>query len=251
MLKSLENGTTPFRNRGWFSRFLLGFLAGAMILNLWLIFFYAPTEPIMGEVQRIFYFHVPAAILSFLAFGLVCAAGILYLITRKRKWDLLGHSAAEVGVLFCTLVLLSGPIWAKPTWNVWWTWEVRLTTTLILWMIFMAYLMVRSYAENPDQGARFAAVLGIIGFLDVPIIIMSVRLFGGLHPQVFKIQGGGGIDPAMEQTFMVSLATFFLLFLYLLLERYRLGCSDWETECLMEMTERQTVARPGILEESK
>ncbi|MBI4161795.1 MAG: cytochrome c biogenesis protein CcsA [Acidobacteria bacterium] len=231
---------------------LLPALAAAMVANLWLIFFYAPTEREMGEVQRIFYFHVPAAIMSFLAFFVVFAGSILFLATSRRAWDRLAQAAAEVGVLFCTLVLISGPIWARPVWGVWWTWEVRLTTTLILWLIYLAYLLVRSYAENPDQGAKFAAVLGIVGFLDVPIIWFSVRLFRGLHPTVLRVQGGGGLDPEMRRTFLFSLFTFFLLFLHLLRERARLGRFEWESECLAEELRRPPLpARAGPLRENR
>ena len=217
---------------------LFGILALAMSGSLGLIFFYAPTEREMGVVQRIFYFHVPSALISFLAFFVVCVASILFLATGKRSWDILGRSSAELGVLFCTLVLVTGPLWAKPIWNTWWTWEVRLTTTLILWMIYIAYLMVRNYAETPEQGARFAAVLGIVGFLDVPIIWISVRLYRGLHPTVFRVQGGGGLEPAMRVTFFICLGTFLLLYLVLLGHRARLGWMEWETEILQEETQR-------------
>jgi heme exporter protein C len=203
----------------------------------------------MGEVQRIFYFHVPSAIISFLAFLVVCIASILFLATGRKRWDILAHSSAEIGVLLCTLVLVSGPIWAKPVWGVWWTWEVRLTTTLILWLVYVAYLMVRSYTENPDQGARFAAVLGIVGFLDVPIIWFSVRLYRGLHPTVLRVQGGGGLDPQMRQVFLFSLFTFFLLFAFLLWLRTRIGHLDWESECLLEEASR--VRKAGSNEESR
>lgn len=227
-------------------RFLLGLLAVVMTVNLYLIFFVAPTERQMGEVQRIFYFHVPSAILSFLAFFLVFVASILFLTTGRKKWDLFAHGAAEVGVLLCSLVLVTGPIWAKPIWGVWWTWEVRLTTTLILWMIYVAYLMVRTHTDNPDQGARFAAVLGIVGFLDVPIIWFSVRLFRGIHPRVLRVQGGGGLEPHMRFVFLFSLFTFLLLLVYLVRERYRLGRLDWESECLLEEARRGAPAvRPG------
>lgn len=238
---SIETETDWSRRLVWI---LAAVLAAAMVINLYLIFFYAPTEREMGDVQRIFYFHVPSAIMSFLAFFLVCAASILYLATGRRRWDILAHSAAEIGVLFCTLVLVSGPVWAKPIWGVWWTWEVRLTTTLILWLIYVAYLMVRSYTENPDQGARFAAVLGIVGFLDVPIIWFSVRLYRGLHPAVLRIQGGGGLDPQMRQVFLFSLVTFLLLFTVLVWMRNRLGHLDWESECLVEEASRPAAAEP-------
>ena len=130
-----------------------------MLVNLYLVFQVAPTDSVLGEVQRIFYFHVPIAIMSFLAFFVVFIASIGFLIKRNARWDSVAHGAAEVGVVFVTLALISGVIWARPVWGTWWTWEPRLTTTLILWLIYVAYLMVRSYAPNKERGAVYAAFL--------------------------------------------------------------------------------------------
>src|SRR4030042_5901728 len=147
------------------SRILLGISFLLMVAALYLVFIYVPTEATMGVVQRIFYFHVPVAWVAFLAFFVVFVGSILYLWKRESKWDILAYSSAEVGIVFTTLVLITGPLWAKPTWGVWWVWDARLTTTLVLWLIYLAYLMVRSFALEESQGARFAAVVGIVGLI--------------------------------------------------------------------------------------
>lgn len=195
-----------------------------MIVNLYLIFQVAPTDAVLGHVQRIFYFHVPIAIVSFVAFFVVFIASIGYLITRKSGWDSVAHAAAEVGVVFVSLALLTGIVWARPVWNVWWTWEPRLTTTLILWLIYVAYLMLRSYVPNKSQGALYSAGLGIIGFIDVPIVYYSVQWWRSIHPSavVGPLAPSGALEPVMQYVLFYSMAVFLLLFLYLLLERMRL-----------------------------
>jgi heme exporter protein C len=218
---------------------LLPLVGGLMVICLYCVFDVVPNEVTMGVVQRIFYFHVPSAWVSFLAFGVVFAASILYLATRRWIWDTLAHAAAELGVLFCAIVLVTGPIWARPAWGTWWTWEARLTTTLILWLIFVAYLVLRGQAEDRAQEARFAAVLGIVGFLDVPIIYFSVKIWRGHHPIVFKTGGGHGLEPVMLRTFMLCMITFTLLFALLLLMRFRLGLLQ---EALAELKEREGAA---------
>ena len=192
-----------------------------MLLNLYLIFMVAPTDAVLGHVQRVFYFHVPIAVVSFLAFFVVFVASIGYLITRKSKWDGVAHAAAEVGVVFVSLALLTGIVWARPVWGVWWTWEPRLTTTLILWLIYVAYLMLRSYVPNKSQGALYAAGLGIIGFVDVPIVYYSVQWWRSIHPSavVGPLADTGALEPIMQGVLFYSLAVFLLLFLYLVLER--------------------------------
>ncbi|MCY4367659.1 MAG: cytochrome c biogenesis protein [Chloroflexi bacterium] len=195
-----------------------------MLVNLYLIFLVAPTDAVLGEVQRVFYFHVPIAIVSFVAFFVVFVASIGYLVTRKSKWDSVAHAAAEVGVVFVSLALLTGIVWARPVWGVWWTWEPRLTTTLILWLIYVAYLMLRSYVPNKSQGALYAAGLGIIGFVDVPIVYYSVQWWRSIHPSavVGPLADAGALEPIMQWVLFYSLAVFLLLFLYLLLERMHL-----------------------------
>ena len=190
---------------------------------LYFAFLYAPTERTMGDVQRIFYFHVASAWNAFLGFFVVFVASILYLATKNIRYDVVAASSAEIGVLFTTLVLLTGPLWARPVWNTYWTWDPRLTTTLILWLIYVAYLMLRAYAGEEEKTARFAAVFGIVGFVDVPIVYLSIRLWRTLHPK--PVIGGGqgsGLHPAMLTTLFVSLAAFALLYVALLRVRTRL-----------------------------
>ena len=194
-----------------------------MLVNLYLIFMFAPTESSMGHVQRIFYFHVPTAWVSGLSLSVVFIASILYLWKRQRKYDIVAHSAGEVGVLFMTLFLTTGPIWARPVWNIWWDWSPRLTSALVLWFIFVAYLMLRNFVENEEKGARLAAVFAIVGFVDVPIVYMSIRLWADIHPQpVIGGSEGSGLHPDMRIVFYFSVFTFTLLFLYLLIQRVRL-----------------------------
>ena len=203
---------------------LIGVAALLMLADLYLIFLVAPTDAVLGQVQRIFYFHVPMAILSFLSFFIVFVASIGYLIRRSRKLDSLAHAAAEVGVVFVTLALITGVIWARPVWGVWWTWEPRLTTTLILWLIYVAYLMVRSYAPNRARGAVYAAVVGIIGFVDVPIVYYSVQWWRSIHPSavVGPLAESGSLHPTMQAVLLFSFLTFLALFVYLLVERMAL-----------------------------
>ncbi len=189
-------------------------------VGLYMALFYAPLEKTMGDAQRIFYFHVPSAWVGFLAFFIVFVASLFYLWRRERKWDALALSAAEIGVIFTTLVLLTGPLWAKKAWGAFWVWDARLTTTLILWMIYVGYLMLRSSADS-ERRARFAAVLAIVGFLDVPIIYVSVQIWRTMHPQLL-ITESGGLASQMTQTLMVCLLSFTLLFVFLLIQRVRL-----------------------------
>src|SRR5713226_6385688 len=200
----------------------LGFTTLAlMIAALFMIFEYVPTEMDEGIVQRIFYFHVPCAWVAFAAFGLVAVAGMLYLWLGDQIWDDLGYAAAETGMIFCTLMLVSGSLWAKPIWGTWWTWDSRLTTTFILWLMYGGYLMLRASADSSAQVARFAAVVGIVAALDVPIVIASVRLWRTIHPAVLVTkQGGHGLeDPRMVVALLVSMAAFTALFAWLLMLR--------------------------------
>ena len=190
---------------------------------IWLVFLYAPEERVMGPPQRIFYFHVPLAMMTFLAVFVLLVASVGYLWTRERAWDDLGRAASEVGTVFCTLVLVTGPIWAKPAWGVWWTWEARLTTTLLLWLLLVGGRMVRSYAANRDQGARLAAVVGIVAALDVPIVYKAVDWWRGQHPVLFRPGAGRALAPGMSETFRFCILAFVLLFALLLALRYRLA----------------------------
>jgi heme exporter protein C len=193
-----------------------------MLTALYMVFAWVPTEAEQGIVQRIFYFHVPCAWVAFAGFGLVAVSGIFYLWLGGRVWDDLGFAAAEIGMLFCTLVLITGSLWAKPIWGTWWTWDSRITTTFILWLLYGGYLLLRAMADDSPQVARFAAVVGIVGALDVPVVIVSVRLWRTIHPSVLVMRGGGhGLqDPRMVVTLLVSLTAFTVLFAWLLMLRF-------------------------------
>ena len=181
-------------------------------------FIIAPPEKEMGDVQRIFYFHVASAWTAFLAFFLVFVGSIAYLRTRAPRWDLLAVSMAEIGVVFTSLTLLSGSIWARSAWGTWWTWEPRLTTTLLLWLIYVSYLLLREMVEGPARRAAFAAVFGIVGFVDVPIVFMSIRWWRTIHPAVVGSEGFS-MEATMLPALFLSVAAFTVIFVYLLLLR--------------------------------
>ncbi len=209
---------------------LLGLSLVLMMAALYLVFVYVPTEKTMGIVQRIFYLMVPMGWLALLSFFVVFIGSILYLTKRESKWDILAHSSAEVGIIFTTLALITGAIWAKPVWGVWWTWEPRLTATLILWLIYLAYFMVRSFATEESRGARFAAVVGIIGFIDIPIVALATTLWRGMHPGPVIFQGG--LAPSMLLTLVVSLGAFTSLYSLLLIQRVSIKNSEIEVKKL-------------------
>lgn len=204
---------------------ILGVLGVMMALLLhWMVFFWVPTEATMGVVQRIFYIHVPAAWVAFLAFGMVALCGAVYLWLEDERLDAAALSAAEGGIVFTTIVLLTGPLWGKVAWGTWWTWEPRLTLTLLLWFIYLGYFLVRSSTENPQRGKRFAAVVGIVGALNIPLIHLSVVWFRSLHPEpVVMKPDGPSLDPAMLQALLVGLGSFTLIFFSIFLFRYGLA----------------------------
>lgn len=220
-----RRGSTPeIGAMPWGEHALLAAAGVGMLVSLALIFLWAPTDVNLGVVQRVFYFHVPLAWTAFLAFGVVFVSSIAYLWKGNERWDSLAYASAEIGVVLGALMLATGSIWARPVWGVWWTWSPRLTTSLILWLIYLGYLLLRAYAPKGPQGARFAAVLGIIGFLDVPIVYLSVQWWRDLHPgQVIGPRAEpGALEGPMVVTLVVSLVAFTLLFAYLLAFRYRL-----------------------------
>lgn len=194
-----------------------------MVVNLYLIFLWVPKEAVQGNVQRIFYLHLPVAWISYLAFFLVFIFSALHLRKRNGKWDRWAHSCAELGVVFTSVTIVSGIIWAKPIFGVWWTWDARLTTTALLWLIYVGYLMVGAYSESPEKSSRLRAAVGILGFVVVPINYLSVYLWDTVH--VEPIIGGGEesfLSSEMYTTLMFSLFTFTLLFFVLLKVRVML-----------------------------
>jgi len=206
---------------GWRFAQGVGVLAGVvMAIALYMAFVYAPADALQGDVQRIFYLHVPMAWVAFLAFFVTFIGGIGYLWKRHRGWDQLARASAEIGLVFTTVVLLSGSLWGKPIWGTWWTWDARLTTTLLLWFIYLAYFMLRSYVSDPERAARYAAVLGIFGFIDVPIIYKSVDWWRTLHPGPVVSTSGAAMPDSMVYTLFVALAATTLIYAYLLYQRY-------------------------------
>ena len=194
-------------------------------VSLGMIFFYAPREVVMGEAQRIFYYHVPSAWISFASFGLTVIAGIAYLRTGNHRWDRLGLATVEVGMMFAIMTLFSGMLWARPIWNTWWTWDPRLTTYTILLLIYVAYLMLRQGIEDPDKRARFASVYGIIGFLSVQITYYSIFWWRTIHPAVFgtnESETKMSLEPRMLQTFIFCNLAFIVFYVTLLWHRLRL-----------------------------
>jgi heme exporter protein C len=182
----------------------------------------APTERTMGDVQRIFYYHLPSAILAFTLFFVNFIVSIWYLVRRNLQADAVAVATAEVGVVFCTVVLTTGPLWARPVWGIWWTWDARLTSTLVLWLVYVSYLMLRRFSAG-SQTAVIAAALAIFGFVDVPFVYLSNRIFRTQHPQ--PVIGGGegsGLDPSMWPPVWWNLLAFAAFAVMLVVLRYRL-----------------------------
>ena len=193
-----------------------------------MVFFYAPMEAVMGNVQRVFYFHVAAGWVGMLSFMTAAVAGIVYLRTAKRSWDIIGVSSVEIGMVFALINVITGSIWARPIWNTWWTWDPRLTTATIMLLIYAAYLMLRAGIDDPNRRARFGAVYAIIGFVSVPLTFFSARLFRTIHPIVIGTNQPGSagafdMTPLMLQTFLFSLLAFTVIFIDLLWHRIRMG----------------------------
>lgn len=181
----------------------------------------------MGEVQRVFYFHVAAGWVGALAFLVTAVVGVLYLLRGERRWDVIGLASVEIGVIFTFINIVTGSIWARPIWNTWWTWDPRLVTATVMELIYIAYLMLRQGIEDPDRRARFAAVYGIVGFISVPLTFLSIRIFRTIHPVVVgnndpTAQGAFDMTPRMQQAFFFSLITFTFIYVTLLWHRIRL-----------------------------
>jgi heme exporter protein C len=192
------------------------------------VFLYAPLEAIMGQVQRVFYFHVANAWVGMLGFMVAAFAGVAFLRKADRKWDIVGMAAVEISLVFFFIAIVSGSIWARGSWGTWWTWEPRLTTAAIVELVYAAYLMLRAGIEDPDRRARFGAVYAILAFISVPITFISIRIARTIHPVIIgsgstSAEGSFEMTPKMLQTFMFSLFTFSFVFATLLWHRIRLG----------------------------
>src|ERR1700737_5564245 len=188
----------------------------------------APTERTMGDVQRIFYYHVPSAWTAFLLFFVNLVASVVYLVKRNPKLDALAMVSAEVGVVFCTVVLVTGPIWARPVWGIWWTWDMRLTSTLVLWLIYVSYLVLRRFSSS-GQTPVLAAALAVLGALCVPFVYFSIWFFRTQHPQ--PVMGGGGsIDPRMLHVLLINWLAFSCFAFLVCWSRYRLESLQREVD---------------------
>jgi len=221
------NATEQTQRARWllYGEITLG--VGALILMpiaIWAALAYAPTDAVQGDVQRIIYVHVPLAILPYVAFFVVFVASILYLWRNDERWDMLAHASAEVGVVFTTLMLVVGMLWGQGFWGRPWDWaDPRLTTTFILWLIYISYLLLRFYTGNSERGARMAAVLGVAGFIDVPIVHFSVTWWRSVHPDTNYLvdNGSSALPPAATFALLVSFAAFTLLYILLTVQVYR------------------------------
>ena len=220
------------------SLILLDILAALCVgAAFWMALFYAPQEVEMGNVQRIFYFHVATAWTGMLGYFLAVITSIGYLRTRNLDWDIASLAGVEIGLVFTALCVISGSIWARPIWNTWWTWDPRLTTAFIMELIYAAYLLLRRSETDSSQRARFSAVYAIVGFITVPLTFLSIRIFRTIHPVIIgsgasAVAGSFSMTSRMLQTFLFSLLAFSLLFLAFFLHRLRLGLHQKQVEDL-------------------
>lgn len=218
----------PFGAPHWTQRASAAALALLSGVYAWSVL-HAPLDRVQGVIQKILYVHVPCAFAAYLGFGLTAVFGALYLAKRQEIFDKLAIAAAEVGVVFCTLVIVTGPIWARGTWGAWWTWDPRLTVTLLLWFVYLAYLMLRAFTDGGERTARFAAVYGIVGLLTIPLNYFAIDLFGGsaMHPENLE---RGSLGAGMGLPFLLGTLTAFVAFAHLLVlrvqvELLRLACA--------------------------
>ncbi len=208
------------------SKFKIPALLFLIAVDLYLIIFYAPVEVNQGLAQKIFYLHVPSAIVMMLFFLTGGVFSSAYLIAKKTKFDVLALSFIEIGFVFCTIVLLTGPIWARLVWGVWWTWDPRLTATLFVWLVFLGYFLLRTSMDSVDHARTYGSVLAIFGCLDIPIILLAVRLWRGVHPQVLSARQN--MPDEMWITFIVSFITILALASFLVYKRYKSSiCSSY------------------------
>jgi len=201
---------------------LLLLSAVAVMAALGMVFLYAPREATMGDVQRIFYFHVSSAWVGFFAFFVTFLAGIGYLARGRRNWDILALSSVEIGLTFIAMAIVTGSLWARPVWGTYWTWEPRLTISAVQLLIYVAYGMLRAAIDNPERKARFAAAYGVVAFVTVPLSWFAIRWWRTIHPDVLTGGEGMALTPSMVHTLLASLAAFTLLYAALLRQRIRL-----------------------------
>ena len=201
---------------------------GLFTISISMVFFYVPREAVMGDVQKVFYYHVATAWVGMLGFMVAMVVGIIYLRTNDNKWDIAGLAAIEISLVFFFMTIILGSIWARPIWNTWWTWDPRLTTASIVELIYAAYLMLRQGIEDPERRAKFGAVYAILGSLSIPLTFLSIRLLRTIHPVVIgdsdpTAEGGFDMTSSMQLTFFFSLFTFSVIFVDLFWHRIRQG----------------------------
>ena len=194
--------------------------AAGLVTAQYFIWIYAPVEVTMGILQKIFYFHLPLAWWGLISFFIVFCASLVFLITKKPVMDRLAQAAAEMGLLYSGLALVTGSLWARAAWNTWWTWDPRLSTTLVMWFIYAGYLALRQSIDNPQKMRAVCAVLGVVAFLNVPLVFLSARMWRSIHPAVFG-SGGGGLEPEMMTTLLVCIFAWGILTIGILLYRVR------------------------------
>jgi heme exporter protein C len=214
----MASGTLTGRRQRAAGAALAALSVVAFLGAMWMVFGYAPREATMGDVQRIFYFHVASAWVGFFGFFVTFVAGIAYLVREERRWDIVALSSAEVGLAFITMTLLTGMLWARPVWGVYWTWEPRLTISAVQWLLYVAYVMLRGSVTSPEREARFAAVYGIVAFVTVPLSWFAIRWWRTIHPQVVSAEGMA-IAPKMIHTLFASLGAFTLVYVALVRQR--------------------------------
>lgn len=212
------------------SRILGIFSLVLMIANLYMIFIFAPNESTMGVIQRIFYFHLPAGISSYVSAYLLGFGSIMFLIQRDLKWDRFAAASGEMGVLFTSLSIMSGALWAKPVWGIWWTWDARLTLQFLLALVFLSYLMLRAYLPEREKRAALGGVFGVLAMIDVPFNYLSIRWWRTQHPQPVIL--GGGLDWDMWKVMIVSFLAFAALYAYLIGRRMAIARVEEEVEYL-------------------
>lgn len=223
-------------------------VAGLMCLAGYAALFIAPDERTMHDAQRIFYFHVPSWIAMFVAFFVSVFGNIAYLTTRSQRHDWLGVAGAEAGVVCCTIGLITGPLWGKPAWGIWWTWDARLTTTFILWLLYISYLLLRTMVEEADRRARISAVFGIFAFLDVPLVYVSNRFWRTQHPTpVFFGGPDSGVNPTMGKVLLLCVLAVVGVMTILLIDRYRLERVRYELGRLASEVEARNVAKQSLV----
>ena len=222
-------------------RILLGVVAIALVIvAAYANFFVAPTERTMGVIQRIFYFHAATAWAGEMVFFVCFVANLLYVWKREQKYDWLGVTCAEVGIACITVVLITGPIWAHPVWGIWWTWDARLTSTFVLWLLYVSYLLLRTLIEEPGRRALLSALFGIFAFLDVPLVFFSIRWWRTQHPAPVIMGGqGSGLDPTMSKVFFFNVLVMHIFCVFLIVERYILEKLRLDVDLLQREAEVQ------------